>query len=54
MKELSVGLKSLSAESKSLAMRNPTKELRALLLLQDGLGKPKEANGLSVARTVLR
>ena len=54
MKELSVGPKSLSTESKSLARRNPTKGLWTLLLLQDRLGKPREANGLLVARTMLR
>ena len=49
-KELSASPKSFSAESELLATRNPTKGLRTLLLLQDRLGKPRETNGLPVAR----
>ena len=52
--ELSVGPESLSVESKPLAMRNPTKGLQTLLLLPNGLAKPREVNKLLVARTMLR
>ena len=48
--ELSAGPKSLSVESKSLVTRNPMKGLRKLLLLRDGLGKPREVNRLFVTR----